>query len=103
VETIKPICRWQDQERQFTFNQQAKLPVRLPNADSGVVSRNSPRRLSITCAAAFLVLGGCSTYEAGTPETAANYHEPAAAKTENRCLEQVTKDPLPSLSALALH
>jgi len=53
-----------------------------------------PRRLSIVSAAASLVLGGCSTYEAGTPKAAVNYQEPPAAKTENhpRSLERVIKD-----------
>jgi len=59
-----------------------------------VVASSWPRRLSIACAAAFLVLGGCSTYEAGTPKSAVDYQEPPAAKTENhtRSLEQVVKD-----------
>jgi hypothetical protein len=39
--------------------------MRLPYAVSGVVASSLPRRLSIACAAAFLILGGCSTYEAG--------------------------------------
>jgi len=66
--------------------------MRLPV--SRVVASSLPRRLSIACAGAFLVLGGCSTYEAGTPKAAVNYQEPPAAKTENhvRSLEQVIKD-----------
>jgi PBP1b-binding outer membrane lipoprotein LpoB len=50
------------------------------------------RRLSIACAAAFLVLGGCSSYD--TPKAAVNYREPPEAKTEHqpRSLEQVIDD-----------
>ncbi|MGA8476799.1 MAG: hypothetical protein WB696_02455 [Chthoniobacterales bacterium] len=67
--------------------------MRLPYAVGRVFTSSLPRRLSIACAAASLVLGGCSTYEAGTPKTAVNYQEPAV-KTENhvRSLEQVIKD-----------
>jgi PBP1b-binding outer membrane lipoprotein LpoB len=48
--------------------------------------------LSIACAAAFLVLGGCSSYD--TPKAAVNYREPPEAKTESqpRSLEQVIND-----------
>jgi len=68
--------------------------MRLPYAVSRVFATRLPRRLSIACAAASLVLGGCSTYEAGTPKAAVNYQESPAAKTENhvRSLEQVIKD-----------
>jgi hypothetical protein len=68
--------------------------MRLPYAVSRVFASSLPRRLGIVCAAASLVLGGCSTYEAGTPKAAVNYREPSAAKTENhvRSLEQVIKD-----------
>ena len=76
------------------FQSKGKLPMRLPYAVSRVFASRLPRRLSIACAAASLVLGGCSTYEAGTPKAAVNYQEPRAAKTENhvRSLEQVIKD-----------
>jgi hypothetical protein len=69
-----------------------------------VFASSLPRRLSIACAAACLLLGGCSTYEAGTPKTAVNYHGPPWTEKEvgARCLEQVTEDPLPSISHLAL-
>ena len=68
--------------------------MRLPNAVGRVFATSLPRRLSIACAAAFLVLGGCSTYEAGTPKAAVNYQEPPAPQTENhvRSLEQVIRD-----------
>jgi len=68
--------------------------MRIPFAVSRVLASSLPRRLGIACAAASIVLGGCSTYEAGTPKTAVNYHEPSAAKTENhvRSLEQVIED-----------
>ena len=68
--------------------------MRLPYAVSRVVASSLPRRLSIACAAAFLVLGGCSAYQADTPKAAVNYREPLEAKTENhtRSLEQVIKD-----------
>jgi hypothetical protein len=77
--------------------------MRSQCAASRVVGSCFPRRLGIACAAAFLLLGGCSTYEADTPKAAVNYQDPPAAETGNRCLEQLAKDPLPSLSALALH
>jgi len=66
--------------------------MRLPV--SRVVASSLPRRLSIACVGVFLVLGGCSTYEAGTPKAAVNYQDPPAAKTENhvRSLEQVIED-----------
>jgi hypothetical protein len=50
--------------------------MRLPYPDSRVFAGSLPRRLSIACAAAFLVLGGCSTFDAGTPKAAVNYQEP---------------------------
>jgi PBP1b-binding outer membrane lipoprotein LpoB len=57
-----------------------------------VAGSGLPRRLSIGCAAAFLVLGGCSSYD--TPKTAVNYREAPEAKTEQqpRSLEQVIED-----------
>ena len=68
--------------------------MRIPYAVSRVLASSLPRRLGIACAAASMVLGGCSTYEAGTPKAAVNYQDPPAAKTENhvRSLEQVIKD-----------
>ena len=68
--------------------------MRLSHAVGRVFAGSLPRRLSIVSAAASLVLGGCSTYEAGTPKAAVNYQEPPAAKTENhpRSLERVIKD-----------
>jgi hypothetical protein len=68
--------------------------MRIPHAVSRVLASSLPRRLGIACAAASLVLGGCSTYQAGTPKAAVNYQDPSAAKTENhvRSLEQVIKD-----------
>jgi hypothetical protein len=59
-----------------------------------VATNSLPRMLGIGCAAAYLLLAGCSTYEAGTPKAAVNYHEPSATKTEThvRSLEQVIKD-----------
>ena len=59
-----------------------------------VVTNSLPRLLGIGCAAAYLVLAGCSTYEAGTPKAAVNYREPAAAQTEDHTgsLEQVIQD-----------
>jgi hypothetical protein len=68
--------------------------MRIPYAVSRVLASSLPRRLGIACAAASLVLGGCSTYQAGTPKAAVNYQDPPAAKTENhvRSLEQVIKD-----------
>jgi hypothetical protein len=59
-----------------------------------VVATNSlPRLLGIGCAAAYLVLAGCSTNEAGTPKAAVNYREPAA-QTEDHTgsLEQDIQD-----------
>jgi hypothetical protein len=68
--------------------------MRLPHAVGRVFARNLPRRLSVACAAAFLVLGGCSTYEAGTPKAAVNYREASAPETGThyRSLEQVIND-----------
>jgi hypothetical protein len=68
--------------------------MRIPCAVSRVLASSLPRRLGIACVAASLVLGGCSTYEAGTPKAAVNYQDPSAAKTENhvRSLQQVIKD-----------
>jgi hypothetical protein len=70
-----------------------------------VFASSLPRRLSTACAAAFLVLGGCSTYETGTTKSAVNYQEPPWTEREvgARCLEQVTIDPLPSFSSHALY
>ena len=68
--------------------------MKLANLFNVIVASSLPRRLSIACAAAFLVLGGCSAYQADTPKAAVNYREPLEAKTENhtRSLEQVIKD-----------
>ena len=68
--------------------------MRVPYAVSRVFASSLPRPLSIACAAACLMLGGCSTYEAGTTRAAVNYREPSAAKTENhvRSFEQVIED-----------
>jgi hypothetical protein len=68
--------------------------MRSPYAVSGVSASSLPRRLSIACTAVFLVLGACSTFEAGTPKAAVNFQGPRAATTENhtRSLEQVIKD-----------
>jgi outer membrane protein assembly factor BamE (lipoprotein component of BamABCDE complex) len=68
--------------------------MRLPHAVSRVVARSLPRRLSIACAAVTLALGGCSTYDAGTPKAAVNYQGTPATKTEThvRSLKQVIKD-----------
>ena len=68
--------------------------MKIPFAVSGALSGSWPRRLGIACAAASIVLGGCSTYEAGTPKTAVNYQDAPAANTEThvRSLEQVIKD-----------
>jgi hypothetical protein len=61
---------------------------------SRVITSSVPRRFAIACAAAFLALGGCSAYEAGTPRAAVNYQDARAAKAENhvRSLEQVIQD-----------
>jgi outer membrane PBP1 activator LpoA protein len=66
----------------------------LASEVSRVISSSLPRRLAIACAAASLVLGGCSTYEAGTPKAAVNYQDTPAEKSENhvRSLEQVIQD-----------
>jgi len=67
--------------------------MRIPNAVNRVFASSLPRRLSIACAGAFLVLGGCSTYEAGTPKAAVNLQEPAANTEDHaRSLEQVIQD-----------
>jgi hypothetical protein len=73
---------------------QDKLPMKLPNAVNRVFAGSFPRRLSIAGAAVSLVLGGCSTYEAGTPNAAVNYREQATSQTEDhgRSLEQVIQD-----------
>ena len=59
---------------------------------NAVVRSGLPRRLSITCAAAFLLLSGCSSYD--TPKAGVNYREAPEAKTENqpRSLDQVIDD-----------
>jgi len=54
--------------------------MRLSHAVGRVFASSLPRRLSIVSAAASLVLGGCSTYEAGTPKAAVNYQEPPRQK-----------------------
>jgi PBP1b-binding outer membrane lipoprotein LpoB len=57
-----------------------------------VAGSGLPRQLSVACAAAFLVLGGCSSYD--TPRAAANYREASQVNTEQqpRSLEQVIDD-----------
>jgi hypothetical protein len=67
--------------------------MRMPYAVSRVLTSGLPRRFGIACAAASLALGGCSTFEAGTPKAAVNYQEPSEAKTANhvRSLEQVIR------------
>jgi hypothetical protein len=68
--------------------------MRISNAVNRVFAGSLPRRLSIACAGAFLVLGGCSNYDPGTPKAAVNLQESSAANTENhaRSLEQVIQD-----------
>ena len=89
------------------FNEKGELiggPIKVPSKAHGVriplevlahpfnvvAAKSVTRRLSVACAAAFL-LGGCSAYEGNTPKTAANYREPAAANTDDS-LEQMIKD-----------
>ena len=64
------------------------------NLLSLIATNRFPRLLGIGCAAAYLMLAGCSTYEAGTPKTAVNYREPSDATTENHpdSLEQKIED-----------
>jgi hypothetical protein len=57
--------------------------MRLPYAVSRVVVSSLPRGLAIACAAAALALGGCSTYDAGTPKAAVNYQDPPRGKSRN--------------------
>jgi PBP1b-binding outer membrane lipoprotein LpoB len=66
--------------------------MKLAYPFNAVVASGLPRRLSIACAAAFLVLGGCSSYD--NPKAAVNYREAPEAKTESqpRSLEQVIND-----------
>jgi hypothetical protein len=80
--------------RMIRLNNQSQVCMRISYAVSRVLASSLSPRLGIACAAISLVLGGCSTYEAGTPKAAVNYREPSAAKTENhvRSLEQVIKD-----------
>ena len=68
--------------------------MKSQNVVSLVVTHSLPRLVGLGCAAAYLMVAGCSTYEAGTPKSAVNYQEPSEAKTENhvRSLEQVIKD-----------
>jgi hypothetical protein len=68
--------------------------MRLAYPFNVVATTSLPRLLSIGCAAAFLVLAGCSAYEADTPKASVNFREPPAAQTENhvRSLEQVIQD-----------
>jgi hypothetical protein len=47
-----------------------------------VVIGSLPRRLSVACAAALLVLGECSTYAAGVPKAAVNFWNPPAATNQ---------------------
>jgi hypothetical protein len=58
--------------------------MRLPYAVGRVFASSLPRRLSVACAAVSLVLGGCSTYEAGTPKGSANYIEPRPAASNQQ-------------------
>jgi hypothetical protein len=73
---------------------QRRQPIMKLYPLNAAVTRSLSRRASVACAAAFLVLGGCAAYEAGSPKSAVNYQEPPAAKTENqdRSLEQVITD-----------
>lgn len=68
--------------------------MKLVYAVGRIFSSSLPRRISVAWTAASLLLGGCSTYAAGTPKGAVNYQEPTTAKTQNhfRSLEQVIKD-----------
>ena len=52
--------------------------MKLPYPVSLVFISSLPRLLSIASATAYLVLAGCSTYEAGTPKAAVNYQEDPA-------------------------
>jgi hypothetical protein len=58
--------------------------MKLTFAGSLGFTGNWLRLLGITCAAAFLVLAGCSSYEASTPKAAVNYHGPPATDKEGR-------------------
>jgi hypothetical protein len=77
-----------------TFNLEATLFMKSLNVLSLIAANRLPRLLALGCAAAYLTLAGCSTFESGTPEAAVNYREPSAATTENhpRSLEQVIQD-----------
>jgi len=57
--------------------------MKLPNSAS-FVTNNLPRLLGLAVGAAFLALAGCSTNEAATPKTGANYIElrPAASNLQ---------------------
>jgi hypothetical protein len=56
--------------------------MKLPNAVNRVFAGSLPRRLSIACAAAVLVLGECSTYAAGAPKAAVRFWNPPAATNQ---------------------
>jgi hypothetical protein len=58
--------------------------MKLTYAASPVVTSSWPRLLGIACAAASLVLAGCSGYETDTPKAAVNYHGPPATGNEVR-------------------
>jgi hypothetical protein len=51
-------------------------------AGSPVFTGRGARLSGIAGAAAFLVLAGCSSYEASTPKAAVNYHGPPATEKE---------------------
>jgi len=74
--------------RRFGLNNQSQIYMRIPYAVSRVLASSLPRRLGIAGAAASMVLGGCSTYEAGTPKAAVNYQDPRQQK------QKITSVPL---------
>jgi hypothetical protein len=65
--------------------------MKLLYAGSLVAIGSWPRLLGVACAAASLVLGGCSAYEASTPKAGVNYQGPSATETEvqPRSLEDI--------------
>jgi hypothetical protein len=56
--------------------------MKLSYAGSPVAIGSWLRLLGVACAAASVVLGGCSSYEAGTPKAGVNYHGPSATEPE---------------------
>jgi hypothetical protein len=56
--------------------------MKLRYAGSQIFIGNGSRLSGIACAAAFLVLAGCSSYEASTPKAAVNYHGPPTTEKE---------------------